>query len=740
MKLIAYRIGRKPLSSEQSSNPLCTEFYHDASDRAILVGAKPARRVSIHGLAIPCKTNANTVLRSSQRNLTCQREQGMYGKCVLMTYSQSFVAQQSSVIDQISTTEYRDTATSTFHAKRFACGRQGQLCFADGHVVETPHLYPVASLITGTTASGGGLWKYVLHAHPDGLLRRQIPLMTQVLHFLDFGVSPHAIEKWRTATVREHYNRAYPDLNYTAPLFLDSGGFKLLWTRELDLSRYGIQATPEAILCLQRDFGSELIATLDYPLPPGLVREEAEERMRLSRANALATIRLLREQPDYHPVVYLAVHGQDGDDIRRYVNTIFDELGQDGWPNVTVGIAVGSLVPLRGAKKVHAIAEMVRGAVAGIPEERRDQVPVHVFGITGNLVPLLAYLGVDTFDSSTYAQEARSLGYLDPVTHRAHGILDMDGDFPCHCRICRATSLRAVQDGLTHTPTYLRSDRNGNHIQKSRFYADIALHNLEMDLSILSTTREALVADALTDHLIEHVTQRPQFRDVLASLAQHDGHLRRALTHASFPLPSKATLESPQHAGNITQRSISTRHTPESFDLLERAYLPPQDKLIALLIPCSGGKPYSTSRSHRLIAERLSRLGECAGMVHKVTISGLYGPVPEEFETLPEILTYDFRLDPMDISQIELVSRRVEAFLTRYGANYRAVIGYATSRSYRTVLEHVAQNIPTMAVLPESLKTRRLTEFFRQDHISALMERIAGVLPQDSGNEEGLRH
>jgi 7-cyano-7-deazaguanine tRNA-ribosyltransferase len=100
-------------------------------------------------------------------------------------------------------------------------------------------------------------------------MRRQMALMSQALHFLDFGVSANSLARWRTTGLREPYNHAYPDLDYTAPLFLDSGGFKLLWTRELDLSRYGIRANSEAILHLQRDFGGEIIATLDYPLPPG---------------------------------------------------------------------------------------------------------------------------------------------------------------------------------------------------------------------------------------------------------------------------------------------------------------------------------------------------------------------------------------------------------------------------------------------------------------------------------------
>ncbi len=58
--------------------------------------------------------------------------------------------------------------------------------------ISTPALFPVASLITGTTPRGGGIWKWVLHAHPHGLLRQQRPIMTQALHFLDFSIRP----KW----------------------------------------------------------------------------------------------------------------------------------------------------------------------------------------------------------------------------------------------------------------------------------------------------------------------------------------------------------------------------------------------------------------------------------------------------------------------------------------------------------------------------------------------------------------
>ncbi len=617
-----------------------------------------------------------------------------------------------------------DASSTTFISKQLTHGREGTLQIG-AHTITTPYLFPVASLVTGTTARGGGLWKYVLHAHPYGLMRRQIPLMSQVLHFLDFGVSTHAIAKWRVMDLRHHYNSAYPDLNYTAPLFLDSGGFKLLWTRELDLSRYGLTANPETILHLQRDFGGNLIATLDYPLPPGLVRQEAEERMRRSLENAMETIQSLRTQSAYRPVLYVAAHGQNGDDIRQYVQKLVALLERDSWPNITIGIAIGSLVPLRGAKKVQAIVDMVSNAVAGIPEARRAQMPVHVFGMTGNLVPLLSYLGVDTFDSSTYAQEARSLGYLDPHSRQGRAILEMEGELPCSCRVCQATSLRTIQDGLTETTTYRKQTDGG--VQKSRLYADIALHNLELDFEIVRNTQLALHAGELSDFLVEHAASSSHIYALLPGLATHDERLRTALTRVSVLIAPRV----PQRVAQQERppvRTISTRYMPDSFDVLKRSYRPPQGKRIVLFIPCSGGKPYSSSRSHRLIANRLSVLGPSVAAIHKITLSGLYGPVPEECETLPEILGYDFRLDPSDLNQIELIAERLQRYLERFGDCYEAIIGYATSRAYRSVLDQVARQVPTLGVLPEPLRARRLSEFFRREHVSALVDRMAGIM------------
>src|SRR5579872_4965704 len=197
-------------------------------------------------------------------------------------------------------------------------GRTGILSLPAG-IVETPLLYPVVSLVTGSSPRGGGIWKYILHAHKYALMRQQRPLMSQILHFLDFNVKPKDLKMWRAKPLRAHYQESFQGLEYSAPIFLDSGGFKLLWSDNLDLSEFDIEPSPETIYQLQMDFGGDLIAALDYPLPPGLAKQEAKNRMRKSQLNALAALRALGASRDNCQLLYIPVHGQDSISIRKYV-------------------------------------------------------------------------------------------------------------------------------------------------------------------------------------------------------------------------------------------------------------------------------------------------------------------------------------------------------------------------------------------------------------------------------------
>jgi len=613
-----------------------------------------------------------------------------------------------------------------FSAQPFKHGRLGTLKLRHNQLsISTPCLFPVVSLITGTTARGGGLWKYILHAdQKNGLLWRHQPLMSQVLHFVDFIPGrKHVLDKWRELGIKNRYTtEVLSDLQFNSPLFLDSGGFKLLWNKTVDLSAYGLSiengAGPQSILSLQKDFGGDIIATLDYPLPPNLEHREAQDRMEKSLNNAIDAALQIQSNSQYKPFLYVATHGQDRKSIGRYVKKVFDRFQEEGLEDYLFGLAVGSLVPLRGGHKYSTIIELILGLQENIPEPIKNKIPIHVFGITGTLIPILAYLGVDSFDSSSYVQEARGLSYIDSTTGKSKSILVMN-ELNCNCRVCQHSNLSHIQETLTSNIRGI-PDRHGNY--KSKYYGDIALHNLEMDFKILEKTKNAIKADVLDTYLIEHINRHSNLLPALQHIAQNDDDLKSKISRVNISAFGRQLKDKKINDNGI---KISLDRTPEDFDIFGIKYQPDADKKILLIIPCSGGKPYSDSHSHRKISRTLEQsLGDRSKLIQKVTLSGLYGPVPENYEREPAVMGYDFRLERHNHSQIALVTRRLVNYLKNYNSCYAACIGYATSIAYRTVLEQAAKEMSLLQVLPAKPKKRRLTEFFRQENLDELVERL----------------
>ena len=597
--------------------------------------------------------------------------------------------------------------------------------------LSTPILYPVVSFMTGSTPRGGGLWKYILR----DFMKNDVPMLSQVLHFLDFPINGASLQKWRSKTVREWYREVNGP--YTAPLLLDSGGFKLLYNTGLDLSEFGIDAETEAddILALQEDMGGDMIASLDYPLPPGLDRAEAKTRMNRSLQNAFRVAERIadRENP---PFLYICCHGQSQADIEEYVRKVFDRL-LGVLPSF--GLAVGSLVPLRG-KKDSEVLERIAGVIKGIPESERDRTPIHAFGVSGDLTPILAYMGIDSFDSTSYIQAARGLNYSHPETRRKQKIMELD-ETVCTCRICREVSLDEMHLALSEEASYRRTS-TGKY--KSEYYAAIALHNFEMEAELLSRMKEAIASGDTLEALVRHAQVGRGINGAVGWLLENDEIFASRMSRTVFNV-----TDSPSEAGSPIERnpyqldlftgyviaekgderstSISLDYTPDSFSVPED-YTPPKDKDVLLAIPCAGKKPYSLSRTHTIVNTKLkTAFGEAGASIHRVTLSGLYGPVPEEFESEEAVLRYDFQLSPRNTAQIQLGADRLCAYLDKYVEHYKLIVGYATSRAYRNVFELTQARRSDFVLLPTKPKQNRLTEFFRHIHLNELVEVLSSA-------------
>ncbi|NIC00928.1 DUF5591 domain-containing protein [Halobacterium sp. R2-5] len=643
-------------------------------------------------------------------------------------------------------------------------GRLGELEVTNGPV-ETPALFPVVNMIGGTTEKSGGVWRRMR----DHLIKKDHlqGIMFQAMSFTDYGVSPENLNDfWRPQTFQERFD----DLN--APIFIDSGGFKLMNSNTFGEApekggvpnEWGLYTDPKSILGLQLDFGADIVATLDYPIPPNLKDEEKTERMKRSIESAVECLQIMddpglleenfdinsraadrlreRKAAGEEPSVYIALHGHDYETINWYVARFLQRVEDLSVESSFEGFAIGSLVPLRDSMDI--LVDIVQGAKDAIPESRADELGLHVFGVGGKQVGLLSLLGVDTFDCSTHMQTARYKKYLHPETWAHHKLEDLrnhlndDGSFPCdlpNCRLCNSDDvdyellLEELNTDLTYEERQERKD-NDEWI-KSDYYAALARHNFEVYNQELTRVRDAIRDGRLLEYVISFAREHEDIKRGLKEAQLRNKELRAEIeSRGAYDLLPGSTLTSDQSklsrwdAGvdaSSDSQQISLKHTPNDFNILAQSYSPPADKNILLLVPCSQKKPYSKSRTHSVLYDKLAGHTED---IYKVTISGMYGPVPEEYEREDPILEYDYVLAKEDEEQIELITDRVRQYLEVYGSQFDEIIGYVTSKTYRTVIENAFEAYGRGNVYPEDPQAMQLTEFFRNTNIQELIDHL----------------
>jgi len=537
-------------------------------------------------------------------------------------------------------------------------------------------------MVTGTTPNGGGIWKHILHGNEHGLLRRNMDVLFQALHFLDFNISPKSLSQWRLQTLRQHYNLRH-DLNYQGKMFVDSGGYTLMFDPELDLSAYGIEPEHLAtgILDLQLQMGANRVASLDFPIPPGLALEEALRRQQLTLHAALATAERFAQTVDRRKrtQLYIPIHGLTPDNLEASVGELIQQLDARNLLDVVHGFALGSMVPRRKNGQFGEVLEFARAARASIP----DGKALHVFGVTGGLMPHLMQTGVSSFDASGYVQNARVLVYIDPVTRRRLNWKNLPA-YPCTCRICRGRNIEedhAVMDGRI----------TGTDIWKSAVYAAIALHNLEMDLQLLDDARIAVQQQQL-DGFIDHLPSR---------------------------FPGMKVPQTPKERQPTVQVKI---HHRADYDVRRRRWTPTSGTRLLLVLPCAQEKPYTTSKSYKRVWNRLTKeLGEKQlEQVDVVFLSGLYGPVPREHVTEPAVVTYDFLLHQRDAAGISTVADRLGDFLTQHAHHYQAVVAYVSQPAYRKVVGRLISTHPTLTLLPSQGRMGQLA-FYTKVNMAELV-------------------
>jgi 7-cyano-7-deazaguanine tRNA-ribosyltransferase len=587
----------------------------------------------------------------------------------------------------------------------------------NGRRLETPALLPVLNLLTGPPSlhRNGATHKF-LKRHLIFEDRRPA-LMTEVLHFTDYPMTPKGLRAWFPQTggavddaktldywVGDSFRELHGnDEGYRPLFFLDSGGFRLLFNREADIAPFGFAPTQTSIFDLQLAYGADIVSSLDYPIPPFLNQGQVDDRMSRSIENAVLLMHLIydedrRDAKGKRPFPVLAVHGQTPEQIRAYILRLFARLRDEGYkPGNPFGIGIGSLVPLRVSSGADRIALIVQTAIETLwrPEVADhfdpSRIPVHAFGITGDMIPFLTYLGVDTFDSSSYIKSASNLDYYDPLTWSALDFRKLK-HLPCECTVCNnvtSTELVAIQEALNGGQ--IRGEQARLSLPAGRFTIDIksdiygliAYHNLKLQDREIDNVREAIKRGDAVQHLVGFGKSHSRAQALVEFLAEIDPSVADALGHVDVSLFARSRRDIEEHY------DVSLTHDPDAFDIcLDPEYDVPTGKDRLLLLACSQAKPYRTSRSHTTVMRFLQEwAGDRWDLCHKVTISGLYGPVPFEKEDVEAVRTYEYLLSSSAKRQTTLVATRLANYLERHLPRYRHVVAYVTAGAYRAVVE-----------------------------------------------------
>ncbi len=113
-------------------------------------------------------------------------------------------------------------------------------------------------------------------------------------------------------------------------------------------------------------------------------------------------------------------------------------------------------------------------------------------------------------------------------------------------------------------------------------------------------------------------------------------------------------------------------------DWFSRIYEPPAGKDIALFVPCSYTKPYSRSKTHRLI-DKAVKLSEKAKRIHRIVISSP-GVIPFEFNNYYPFNAYEWdeRLETPEVKEeyVRINKERIKKYLKAHGRHYKHFIAY----------------------------------------------------------------
>lgn len=252
--------------------------------------------------------------------------------------------------------------------------------------------------------------------------------------------------------------------------FVDSGGFQ-------QKSR-NITLDPIEMLRVQEKVGADIAATLDLPVftEDCIYNQNHADFVKKSVKNALIALEN-REREEM--LIYASLQGNDPGMMVSTIDYLMKKGNFDGF-------AIGGCIPKR--SRYHEIINLIHAV-----RRRIGYRPLHVFGLGGPaMIPLMVYMGADTFDSSAFIKAGSKRLYFMPErgTIQFSDIPETQY-LPCVCPVCSR-----------HTYNEVRSERKL-----------IAMHNLWMITHEIRKLKVAIEENEVEQYLEKRLKNNPAIYD-----------------------------------------------------------------------------------------------------------------------------------------------------------------------------------------------------------------------------------
>jgi tRNA-guanine family transglycosylase len=366
--------------------------------------------------------------------------------------------------------------------------RVGELLI-NGITMETPNIFPVINFYGGGRSDsvfGGSTHRTVKelingdnrvdsvdcsHLFKGGMM--------SVGSLTDYGIHRDLLKSYLSTPIKRR-----PEFQgFEGILFADSGGYKNLTQGGLDGSDFEIDLNQARVFEMQKQLGGELIVNLDLPIEPD---DTFDERCAKARETAKNANEFIEISKNYPAARYLTIHGYNYSMIDTFMTEIQEVLGDIDIASTFDGIALGSLVPKKDDREL--LIDAVQGCRKVMSERGFGDLPLHVLGISNTAIPLLAAVGADTFDSSSYIQAAINGKYYESLLKTTR--VDNADFTECDCPVCSSPELRSRMNG----DTQYRKDQMG----------PAAVHNLHVQMNELEKMRHHITQKG-KDGLIEYI-------------------------------------------------------------------------------------------------------------------------------------------------------------------------------------------------------------------------------------------